>query len=99
MFIFIHGQSSLISQFLQPTNLEIKGITINPIILNEIVKTNIPLLYLAANKYIAISNGIIQFGNTIVIFLLNTLLNDLSCRFLNNLAEIAPYPQGQAKVL
>ena len=96
MFIFIHGQSSFISQFLHPTNLEIKGITTNPIKLNAIVKMSISIVYRVANKYIAIANGTNQFGNTIKIFCLNTFLNDLSCRFLNNLAEIAPYPQGQA---
>lgn len=75
------------------------GIITNPIKLNEIVNTNISFVYRIVIKYIAIANGINQFGNTIQIFLLNTFLNDISVLFLNNLDEITPYPHGHAKVL
>ena len=86
MELVIHGQSSLISQFLQPTNFEITGITKNPVILKEIVNIKISDVYRVININIPIANGMNQFGTTIQIFLLNTFLNDLLDFFLTSLA-------------
>jgi len=94
----IHGQSSLISQFLHPTCFEITGIITKPIKLNEIANIKISIVYCVISRYIAIINGMNQFGTTIQIFLLNTLLNDFSVPLLNNLGDTAPYLHGQAKV-
>ena len=46
----IHGQSSLISQFLHPTCFEITGIITKPIKLNEIVSSKISAEYFVISR-------------------------------------------------
>ena len=90
LFFVIQGQSSLISQFLHPTNLEIKGIIRNPIIEKITIKTSTLTEYRVIRRYIPTKKGINQFGKTIRILRLNTFLNKPGSLREKNFDEMIP---------
>jgi len=88
--LFIHGQSSLISQFLQPTILEMSGIIKNPVTQNKMTYKSREKVKLSISKYVPAATGISQQGKSTIILVLNTFLKSLPVFLLNNFAEITP---------